>query len=98
MLLQALVFLNCECSLPPFLDHLSREANPFCHQYFEEKGEENVAVKYNSKAISSYCSPKFKLEGEFICEPVDRDFLNNDENFIEPDFSVLKKIQNELYF
>lgn len=64
-------------------------------QYFEEKGEENVAVKYNSKAISSYCSPKFKLEGEFVCGPVDRDFLNNDENFTEPDLSVLKKIQNQ---
>jgi len=52
-------------------------------QYFEEKGLSDVAVKYDSKATSSYCSPKFRLEGEFICyQEKDIDWLSNTGNYV----------------
>lgn len=53
-------------------------------QYFEQKGSEDVVVKFSSNATSSYCSASFELQGEFICyQEGDLDWMLNTGNFIE---------------
>ena len=63
-------------------------------QYFDHTGQD-VTLTEDYELPSNYCSASFKLEAEFLCEAVDREFLNNDDNFIEPDLSIIKKIQNQ---
>lgn len=63
-------------------------------EFFEKIGAD-ITLKENAELESNYCKPSFSLEGEFICPDVDREFLGNYEHFIEPDFSVIKKIQNQ---
>jgi hypothetical protein len=66
-------------------------------QYFEQKNPEDVVVKFSSNATSSYCSASFKLEGELICYPIDKQWMLNTGNFIEPDLSTLATIQNQFF-
>ena len=64
-------------------------------QYFKSKGSGDVTLKFNSKSYSSYCSPSFRIEGEFICFPSDKSWMANNENFMYPDLSVLPQIQSQ---
>jgi hypothetical protein len=62
-------------------------------QYFKSKGSTEVTLKFNSKSYSAYCSPSFKIEGEFICFPADKGWMSNNDNFVYPNLSDLPEIQ-----
>lgn len=64
------------------------------NQFFEPSGL-NLSVTEYPELESNYCKPSFLLEGEFLCSINNTDFLNNQENFIDPDLSTIEKIQNQ---
>ena len=66
------------------------------NQFFEPSGL-NLSVTEHTELESNYCKPSFLLEGEFLCPINNTDFLNNYENFVEPDLSTIKKIQNQYF-